>query len=134
MRRVVYRSRYVGDTPLADAEQIRSRSVRYNRSAGITGLLWCGGSTFLQVIEGPTAAVDALFERIAGDRRHDAVSVLFDAAVDERLFDNWSVALAAFDDPADVLDALSPLLTAAESQGLAAMIVTTIQEATIQSD
>lgn len=132
MRRVVYRSRYVGDTPLADAEQIRSRSGRYNRSAGITGLLWCGGSTFLQVIEGPTAAVDALFERIAGDRRHDAVSVLFDAAVDERLFENWSVALAAFDDPADILDALSPLLTTAESQDLVATITATVHEATIK--
>jgi hypothetical protein len=129
---VVYRSRYVGDTPLADAEQIRSRSVRYNRSAGITGLLWCGGSTFLQVIEGPTAAVDALFERIAGDRRHDAVSVLFDAAVDERLFENWFVALAAFDDPVDVLDALSPLLTTAESQDLVATITATVHEATIK--
>lgn len=132
MRRVVYRSRYVGDTPLADAEQIRSRSVRYNRSAGITGLLWCGGSTFLQVIEGPTVAVGALFERIAGDRRHDAVSVLFDAAVDARLFENWSVAVAAFDDPVDVLDALSPLLTTAESQDLVATITGTVHEATIK--
>ena len=111
---------------------IRSRSVRYNRSAGITGLLWCGGSTFLQVIHGPTAAVDALFKRIAVDRRHDAVSILFDAAANGRLFKNWFVALAAFGDPADVLDALLPLLTLAVSQDLTAMIVTAIHKATIK--
>jgi hypothetical protein len=126
---VVYRSRYVGDTPLADAEQIRSRSVRYNRSAGITGLLWCGGSTFLQVIEGPTAAVELLFERIAGDRRHDAVSVLFDAAVDERLFENWSVALAPFDDPAQVLDAVSPLLNAEGLEAICPIVLAVVDNA-----
>ena len=69
---------------------------RNNRRDGITGALICRQDIYLQMIEGETAAIDALFARIAVDDRHLEVRELWRGDVAERMFPQWDM----LDDPA----------------------------------
>jgi hypothetical protein len=70
-----------------------------NHRAGISGALLFNGAAFAQVLEGPLAAVEEIFEVIQWDERHSDVVLLRNAEADERVFSDWSMAYA---DPAAV--------------------------------
>lgn len=69
---------------------------RANPLLGITGALICRQDIYLQLIEGEAAAIDQLYERIAVDDRHLAVTLLSRDTVERRMFPDW----AMLDDPA----------------------------------
>lgn len=69
---------------------------RNNTRDGVTGALICRADLYLQLLEGPEAAVDAAFARISSDDRHLEVHRLVRGPVAERLFPNWAMR----DDPA----------------------------------
>jgi hypothetical protein len=71
---------------------------RCNVRDGITGALICRDDLFLQLLEGPAAAVEATFRRIDKDDRHLEVRPLSRRTIsdDARLFPNWTMR----DDPA----------------------------------
>jgi hypothetical protein len=69
---------------------------RNNPRAAITGALICRQDLYLQLLEGPEAAIDAIYAKIAVDDRHQDVTILHRAEVAERLFAQW----AMLDDPA----------------------------------
>lgn len=75
---------------------ILSISRRNNPRDGITGALIVRRDIYLQLLEGPEAAVEAAFVRIAGDDRHLSVERLCSGAVAERVFPDWAMR----DDPA----------------------------------
>ena len=64
-----------------------------NVAAGITGALCHTGSAFLQVIEGSRSAVNALYLRIAADRRHRDLELLAYDEISERRFAGWSMGV-----------------------------------------
>ena len=66
-----------------------------NRRLGGTGLLLYEGGNFIQVLEGPTAAVDALYETIARDARHHRLIVLLRTPATERRFARWAMGFRA---------------------------------------
>jgi hypothetical protein len=55
---------------------------------------------FAQVLEGPSANVEAVFERIQQDKRHGDVTLLAFETIKARSFGNWSMGFvgAAVDD------------------------------------
>jgi hypothetical protein len=63
-----------------------------NALQGITGILLSNAGHFVQVIEGEPAVVDALFEKISRDTRHQQVLVLYRQSVESRDFPHWSMA------------------------------------------
>jgi hypothetical protein len=69
---------------------------RCNTRDGITGLLICRADVYLQLLEGPEAAVDATYRRIATDDRHMDLALLSRRSVTDRLFPDWAMR----DDPA----------------------------------
>jgi hypothetical protein len=69
---------------------------RCNKRDDITGALICRADVYLQFLEGPKAAIEATFSRIAKDNRHLNVVSLSHVPVNERLFPQWSMR----DDPA----------------------------------
>ncbi len=69
---------------------------RNNVRDDITGALICRADIYLQLIEGPEAAIEAAFSRIARDNRHDEVRRCVKAPIAERLFPAWAMR----DDPA----------------------------------
>lgn len=79
----------------AELGSILTVSRRNNAKEGVTGLLLSGGRRFLQVLEGPEAAVTATFDRIAADPRHFAIVKLSVRDVKERQFGEWAMAYNA---------------------------------------
>lgn len=71
----------------------------HNQRVGISGLLLHSFGRFLQLIEGERREVDALFARIAKDRRHHDIRRL-DLPLPRRLFQNWSMAFMDIEETA----------------------------------
>jgi Sensors of blue-light using FAD len=69
---------------------------RLNQRDDITGSLICREDLYLQMLEGPRAAVTAAYERISRDQRHTNVVVLWAGDAVQRLFPGWEMR----DDPA----------------------------------
>ncbi len=98
MKQLIYRSQPFGyDKAMLAGILLAAR--RNNPRDDITGALICRHDLYLQLIEGPEAAIDALFARIAEDDRHNDVRLLLDTRVDRRLFPDW----AMLDDEPDSL-------------------------------
>jgi Sensors of blue-light using FAD len=76
--------------------QILSVARRNNARDGITGALICRGDLYLQMLEGPRAAVTASFHKILGDDRHVDVVLISCGDATKRIFPDWHMK----DDPA----------------------------------
>lgn len=66
-------------------------SGRRNPERGITGFLLNFDDVVVQYIEGPPIAVELLLATLISDARHDEVTVLHDAASEERWFADWGM-------------------------------------------
>ena len=93
---------------------------RNNRRRDITGLLVYGGGMFLQWLEGPRQAVEALMAVIRNDPRHETIVRLqvLDG-LKERLYPSWSMQNVA---PKDIREIMIDCLSRASSDGHAQMI------------
>jgi hypothetical protein len=105
LHRVLYASTATGTTDsLLGVATILGESQRNNAQRDLTGALAAHRGRFIQVIEGPKDAVDALLERLERDPRHRNIRVLDRAPVERRSFEDWSMASAR------VTPAVAPLL------------------------
>lgn len=86
----------------ADLRSILTQAREHNPRFGITGLLLTANGHYLQVLEGPRGAVDALFERIQKDARHGGVSLLLRTRCDAPIFPVWSMGLVERSEPESV--------------------------------
>lgn len=89
-KRLIYSSQPFGFDK-AMLAGILSQARRNNARHAITGALICRQDIYLQLIEGPAAAIDALFEHIRVDDRHTNVQLLMQEEASERLFPGWSM-------------------------------------------
>jgi hypothetical protein len=90
MIQLIYASRPSGfDDAILVGILLESRLC--NSRDAITGLLICRDDLYLQLLEGPDAAVDATFRRIAADDRHVDVSLLIRRTATDRLFPEWAM-------------------------------------------
>lgn len=90
--RLIYRSQSTveifSNEELAD---LAATSGKNNEKAGITGMLILSGTQFLQVLEGPSAEVNAVFQRIQGDARHELVELISFEPMDVAYFPDWGM-------------------------------------------
>jgi hypothetical protein len=70
---------------------ILRKSKAENTANGITGVLCFSGGIFLQLLEGGRQQVNALYNRIAADKRHRDVVLLSYEEIGERRFAGWSM-------------------------------------------
>lgn len=92
---LVYASRPFGfDQATLNSILIEAR--RLNPENDVTGALICRADLYLQLLEGPSEAVEATFARITKDDRHVEVQRLVTRPIEARLFPNWAMR----DDPA----------------------------------
>lgn len=73
-------------------------SQRNNARDGVTGALVFNRGVFGQVLEGPSRAVETIFERIQMDTRHANVTVLDLAPIERRFFSEWSMGFIGDED------------------------------------
>ncbi len=91
--RLIYVSQARDDVDLAECRRLVSASQARNARADITGVLLFNSMKFVQALEGETDRVNALYNKIARDPRHDNIKLLTYGTVSTRLFSQWSMSL-----------------------------------------
>lgn len=89
---VIYSSQAAAPMSVVELEQILVDAREGNARRGVTGALVYVEGVFLQILEGPEAAVRGLMGRIAKDTRHTALKVVHEAEVDPPMFHGWKMA------------------------------------------
>lgn len=75
-----------------ELEQLLAQARKRNQAQDITGLLlFCEGN-FMQVIEGPSASVNQVYDHIGRDTRHHNIIKLVSEQVTQRDFAGWDMA------------------------------------------
>ena len=69
---------------------------------GIGGFLMYVEKTFLQIIEGKQSSVDALYEALLRDTRHNNLIRVLYSPISERRFASWSMAFVRYGDKQDI--------------------------------
>jgi hypothetical protein len=107
LQRLVYyaenKIRDLEPSMVKEIKAIRAAGHRNNPSAGLTGTLAFNERWFVGVLEGDRKLVSSMLVKIAGDRRADGLVILSTGAVDERLFDDWTLVYAGHSDVVDRL-------------------------------
>ncbi|GEM_PF-672983 len=101
LRQVVYISRASGRIAARDLVRIQSDSLPRNLRLRVSGFLIYSGGYFLQMLEGPNAAILETLERIAADDRHTDITRVYDRPGDRRLARGWSMAVFNLDQYGD---------------------------------
>lgn len=91
----IYASRAIGNPGEAGVRALLEHARRKNETLGITGILLLIDDSFFQVLEGQAEAVDATYEVIARDPRHDRVTQIIREPIAQRSFAEWSMGFAS---------------------------------------
>jgi hypothetical protein len=88
---MIYKSRSKGMIDADLVESILASSTRNNPDNGITGVLMATETHFLQILEGEFEKLNATFERIARDPRHEKIQLINFTELDKRKFGDWAM-------------------------------------------
>ena len=78
---IIYRSHITENVSLGLLHDLALKANKINKSSSVTGILLFNGTHFFQLLEGPEAAVKAVYNRICQDpRHHNLVELLRDYA------------------------------------------------------
>lgn len=91
----------------AELDALLAKSRANNTRDDISGMLLYRDGDFLQVLEGPEAAVRTTFQRISRDPRHARVMLIDESDIDARSFADWSMGfrrLAKDEQPTGFVD------------------------------
>lgn len=94
---LVYTSRAVVGFGMDDLDTLLDHARTANARSDVTGLLLFKDHRFLQLLEGPEAAVREKMLLIEDDPRHEQVTVLLEEEVPDRQFPDWTMGYAADD-------------------------------------
>jgi hypothetical protein len=86
LHRLVYLSTAVGVLRADELDRIYLRAKAANKSFGLTGLLLFYEGSFLQLLEGPAAAITSLMQKVRRDRRHTGLITLESGPIEMRSF------------------------------------------------
>lgn len=90
---LIYRSRLNPEVDSGDLDQIVFNAQRNNEKIAVTGILLFDGDYFFQVLEGPYAEINALYQAICQDRRHNNIVELMRDYAPMRRFGNLGMEL-----------------------------------------
>jgi hypothetical protein len=86
---IVYVSSAVRELLPSELAELLVAARARNEQSGITGMLLYSEGSFMQVMEGPQAAVETLYARIERDARHTGCIRLLAKPIVERQFAEW---------------------------------------------
>lgn len=87
----IYASAAARTFKLSELAELLQAARSTNERLGMTGMLLYAEGSFFQVLEGPAAAVDALFARIESDPRHEQVTLIIREPITRRTFADWTM-------------------------------------------
>jgi hypothetical protein len=96
LERLVYRSQATHKLGSLHLFNLLVQCRKRNSELGITGHLLYTEEIFVQCIEGPPAAVEALWQSIQRDDRHHNIELLSRGPETERRFGDWSMAFSSY--------------------------------------
>lgn len=110
MKRIIYCSQSTADVSPEELVALLELSRRNNQEAGLSGMLLYSSQSFLQVLEGEPAPLEATYARILTDDRHTKLRMLMNADVASALFPDWTMGFEHVDDEelAEGLDGFTP--------------------------
>jgi len=98
MIEIVYASAARHSFTTNELTELLAKARKNNQALGVSGLLLYHRGSFLQVLEGEEPAVDALFEKIAKDPRHNRCIVIKRSPIQSRRFADWSMGFVEVSD------------------------------------
>ena len=96
LERLVYASRAAEPLGTLDLFNLLNQAREKNARLGITGHLLYADGLYTQCIEGPPEAIEALWQVLLKDPRHEAISVLSRQPVTARRFEEWAMAFSSY--------------------------------------
>lgn len=116
INQLVYISQAIRKMSLEDLNAIQRVAKANNEPLDVTGSLFYNGGWFLQVLEGPAATLQQLYQKIEGDPRHKNSRVLYNEPAAFRTFGRWSMNMTNLDNrQADKYDQLVDVIDAART-------------------
>ncbi|EIC21424.1 phosphate-starvation-inducible PsiE family protein [Thiorhodovibrio frisius] len=91
MIQLVYISAATAPMSKQDLKDLLQYCRQHNPQIGVTGMLFYGNGTFLQVLEGEEQVIDELLDTIEQDPRHTGLQVIQRKAITEREYADWSM-------------------------------------------
>jgi uncharacterized Fe-S cluster-containing MiaB family protein len=79
------------DLSPAELQTLLDECRRSNAKSDITGMLLYLNGSFFQVLEGGRNVVEALYKKIAADRRHKRATNIILEPIAERAFAAWTI-------------------------------------------
>ncbi len=112
MKRIIYCSQAAYDFPPEELTALLAKSRANNERAGLSGMLLYCSQSFLQVLEGDEAVLEAVYAHILADARHTNLRLLMSEEVPAPLFPDWTMGFEHVDDEdlADELEGFTPAL------------------------
>lgn len=95
---IVYVSVPIEPPTISQISGILNIARSNNSRDGITGLLMYHDNLFFQILEGEPALVAACYSRIALDKRHTKLALMWEGHVAKRTFPNWAMGLSSPDE------------------------------------
>jgi blue light- and temperature-responsive anti-repressor len=96
---LIYRSRALRRFSQSEVDQLAAKAFARNLTLHVTGVLVFDGEHFLQVLEGPADAVEAVFDRLSRDTRHDNLVTMLCTQAARRRFGSWGMYYARTQSP-----------------------------------
>ncbi len=98
LHEIIYVSLATHDMRPDELVNLLDHARNHNAQHGITGLLLYHRREFLQLIEGERSAVEALYDVICLDPRHQQVHTLCEGPIETLGFGQWSMGFVAPDE------------------------------------
>ena len=76
----------------AELQELLHVAREANSRFEITGMLICLPESFTQLIEGPKAHIEQLYDNIQQDKRHFRITTLREGPIRARFFPDWAMA------------------------------------------
>lgn len=103
LQRLIYFSRFgsamppEGSAQSDEIDRIMAVAMRNNTAQDVTGMLLVHHGLFIQALEGATASVAAIYNRILLDPRHQGVTIITMGLAAERKFRGWHICASHLD-------------------------------------
>lgn len=116
LNQLIYISQATRKMSSEDLLGIQKIAKTNNETVDITGSLFYNGGWFLQVLEGPAAALKTLYDKIEKDPRHKNSRIIHDEPAKFRTFTRWSMNMTNLEDrQADKYNELVAVIEAAKT-------------------
>jgi hypothetical protein len=97
LEQLIYSSTAVTELSEVELSRLLLGARRRNGALGVTGMLLYDMGSFLQVLEGEPASLEALFTRIGADPRHMRILTLLRRPIERREFGDWAMGFVALE-------------------------------------